>query len=211
MYDPVSGTICLDDQDIKAVTMESLRKKIGVVPQDTALFNDTIEYNIRYGRPTATEEEVKEAARMAHIHSAIEHLPDRYATRVGERGLMLSGGEKQRVALSRAILKNPPIMFFDEATSALDTHTEQALLVSIRDILRKERRTSVFIAHRLRTIRDADHIIVLKDGRVEEEGSHEVLMARSDGGVYRRMWHAQEEGALDGLLKDKDVEELTKE
>lgn len=154
-YDPQSGSVYIDNQNIRDVKLDSLRSQIGVVPQETALFNTTIKSNIHYGRVTATDEEVIQAAKRAQIHDAIMKLPDQYETKVGERGLMLSGGEKQRVALSRAILKNSPIMFFDEATSALDTHTEQGLLSNIRSVLHEKGGTSIFIAHRLRTIADA--------------------------------------------------------
>lgn len=154
-YDPAKGDVYIDNQNIRDVTLKSLRSQIAVVPQETALFNSTIKQNIQYGRVSATEEQVVEAAKMAHIHDAIMALPDKYETKVGERGLMLSGGEKQRVALSRAILKNSPIMFFDEATSALDSQTEQGLLQNIRAVLRERQGTSLFIAHRLRTISDA--------------------------------------------------------
>lgn len=154
-YDPARGNVYIDKQNIRDVTLKSLRSQIAVVPQETALFNSTIKHNIQYGRVSATEKEVVAAAKMARIHDAIMALPDQYETKVGERGLMLSGGEKQRVALSRAILKNSPIMFFDEATSALDSQTEQGLLQNIRQVLRERRGTSLFIAHRLRTISDA--------------------------------------------------------
>lgn len=154
-YDPQSGNVFIDNQNLRDVQLDSLRAQIAVVPQETALFNTTIKRNIQYGRVTATDEEVILAAKRAQIHDAIMKLPDQYETKVGERGLMLSGGEKQRVALSRAILKNSPIMFFDEATSALDTHTEQGLLSNIRSVLHEKGGTSMFVAHRLRTIADA--------------------------------------------------------
>ncbi|KAF9919547.1 Iron-sulfur clusters transporter atm1, mitochondrial [Linnemannia zychae] len=193
-YDPQSGNVYIDNQNIRNVTLESLRSQIGVVPQETALFNTTIKSNIQYGRVSATDEEVIQAAKKAQIHDAIMKLPDQYETRVGERGLMLSGGEKQRVALSRAILKNSPIMFFDEATSALDTHTEQGLLANIRSVLREKGGTSMFIAHRLRTIADADEIIVLKDGQIAERGRHDQLLKQN--GIYRHMWDTQEGEAV---------------
>lgn len=163
-YEPQSGEIYIDDQNIKDIKLDSLRRAIGVVPQDTSLFNNTIFYNVHYGRIDATEQEVYEAARRAQIHDVIMSLPEKYETKVGERGLMLSGGEKQRVSLARTILKNPRILFLDEATSALDTHTEQSLLASFRSILRETGMTSFHIAHRLRTIADAgktpDEILV---------------------------------------------------
>ncbi|KAK4164632.1 P-loop containing nucleoside triphosphate hydrolase protein [Cladorrhinum sp. PSN259] len=190
-YDAQSGRILIDDQDIRDVTLESLRKSIGVVPQDTPLFNDTVELNIRYGNLDAPAEKVYAAARQAQIHDKVESWPHGYQTKVGERGLMISGGEKQRLAVSRLILKDPPLLFFDEATSALDTHTEQALMANINDILRgKDKRTSVFVAHRLRTIYDADLIIVLKEGSVVEQGTHRELLER--GGLYSQLWTAQE-------------------
>ncbi|KEZ43114.1 Iron-sulfur clusters transporter ATM1, mitochondrial [Scedosporium apiospermum] len=189
-YDVPSGRILIDDQDIRDVTMESLRKSIGVVPQDTPLFNDTIEHNIRYGSINATHEQIVSVAQRAHIHEIIQKFPDGYNTKVGERGMMISGGEKQRLAVSRLILKDPPLLFFDEATSALDTHTEQALMANINSILREKGRTSVFVAHRLRTIFDADLIIVLREGSVAEMGTHQQLI--DSGGLYSELWSAQE-------------------
>ncbi|KAF9093413.1 Iron-sulfur clusters transporter atm1, mitochondrial [Mortierella sp. AD031] len=193
-YDPQSGGVYIDNQNIRDVRLDSLRSQIGVVPQETALFNTTIKSNIHYGRVTASDEEVIQAAKKAQIHDAIMKLPDQYETKVGERGLMLSGGEKQRVALSRAILKNSPIMFFDEATSALDTHTEQGLLSNIRSVLQEKGGTSIFIAHRLRTIADADEIIVLKEGQIAERGRHDQLLKKD--GIYRHMWDTQEGEAI---------------
>ncbi|KAJ1970970.1 Iron-sulfur clusters transporter atm1, mitochondrial [Dimargaris xerosporica] len=194
-FDPKSGNIYVDGQNIKNVKLDSLRKHIGVVPQDTALFNNTIYHNIAYGNSAATSAEVKRAAQQAQIHDSIQRLPDGYESRVGERGLMLSGGEKQRVALARAILKNAPIVFFDEATSALDTRTEQAILNRVRELLRDKQQTSIFIAHRLRTIYDSDLILVLKDGQLCEQGTHEQLLCQTEGhGVYRQMWEMQEVG-----------------
>jgi len=160
------------------------------VPQDTPLFNDTIEHNIRYGDINASHDEVVAAAKRAKVHEIVERLPEGYQTQVGERGMMISGGEKQRLAVSRLILKNPPLLFFDEATSALDTHTEQLLLGNINSILKEYTRTSVFVAHRLRTIYDSDLIIVLKDGSVAEQGTHEKLVDRA--GIYSELWSAQE-------------------
>ncbi|KAF2743861.1 iron-sulfur clusters transporter atm1, mitochondrial precursor [Sporormia fimetaria CBS 119925] len=185
-YDVQEGRILIDGQDVRDVTKDSLRKSIGVVPQDTPLFNNTIEHNIHYGNLEATKEQVIEAAKRAHIHKTIQQFPDGYQTMVGERGMMISGGEKQRLAVSRLILKDPPLLFFDEATSALDTHTEQALLSHINSILKEKKRTSVFVAHRLRTIYDCDLIIVLKDGQVAESGTHEQLIDRA--GLYSELW-----------------------
>ncbi|KAI9275658.1 P-loop containing nucleoside triphosphate hydrolase protein [Phascolomyces articulosus] len=190
-YEPQSGNIYVDGQNIKDIRMDSLRKAIGVVPQDTSLFNNTILYNVQYGRIDATQQEVHDAAKRAEIHDVIMSLPDKYETKVGERGLMLSGGEKQRVSLARTLLKNPKILFLDEATSALDTHTEQSLLANFRSILRETGMTSFHIAHRLRTIRDADTIFVLKDGKIVESGSHERLLG-TDHSVYKEMWDRQE-------------------
>lgn len=189
-YDVTSGTITIDGQDVRNVQLDSLRRQISVVPQDQPMFNSTIMHNLRYGRTDASDEEVIEAAKSAQIHDTISRFPLGYETKVGERGMMISGGEKQRLALSRAILKNAPIMFFDEATSALDTTTEQALLQNINHVIQEQKRTSVFIAHRLKTVQDADLIIVLKDGKVEEVGAHESLLAQ--GGVYKDMWDIQE-------------------
>ncbi|KAG5924134.1 Iron-sulfur clusters transporter atm1, mitochondrial [Claviceps capensis] len=189
-YDVQEGRILIDDQDIRDVTVDSLRRSIGVVPQDTPLFNDTIEHNIRYGLIDASHEDVVAAAKRARIHEIIERFPDGYDTKVGERGMMISGGEKQRLAVSRLLLKDPPLLFFDEATSALDTHTEQALMININGILREKGRTSVFVAHRLRTIFDSDIIIVLKEGKVAEMGTHRDLIDRA--GVYSELWSAQE-------------------
>lgn len=189
-YDVQSGKVMIDGQDIRKVSLDSLREAIGVVPQDTPLFNNTIEHNIRYGKMSASSEDVKKAAQRAKIHDLIERLPQGYGTMVGERGMMISGGEKQRLAVSRLILKDPPLLFFDEATSALDTYTEQTLLQNINSILKEKARTSVFVAHRLRTIYDSDIIFVLKDGEVAESGTHAELLAKS--GVYANLWSAQE-------------------
>ena len=200
-YDTESGRILIDGTDIKDVTLQSLRESIGVVPQDTPLFNNTIEHNIRYGNLRASLEDVRVAARRARIHETIESLPEGYNTTVGERGMMISGGEKQRLAISRLILKDPPLLFFDEATSALDTYTEQSILQNINSILKEKARTSCFVAHRLRTILDSDRIIVLQDGHVAESGTHVDLV--NSGGVYSQLWHAQEE-TLVGDKADED-------
>jgi len=188
-YDVTMGRILIDGQDIREVTQDSLRAAIGVVPQDTVLFNDTIRYNIAYGRPGATQEQIEQAARQAQVHDFVLRLPDGYDTRVGERGLKLSGGEKQRVAIARTILKNPRILILDEATSALDTRTEQDIQIALRAVARH--RTTLTIAHRLSTVVDADEIIVLDQGRVVERGSHAELLAVD--GVYARMWALQAE------------------
>ena len=187
-YDTVGGKIFIDDQDLSTVTQESVRKQIGVVPQDCVLFNDTVEYNIRYGRPTATQDQVYEAAKLAKIHDFIMSLPDGYQTKVGERGLRLSGGEKQRVGIARAILKSPAIMIYDEATSALDTKVEREIQASLRQI--SQGRTTLTIAHRLSTIQHAEQIIVLVGGRIAESGSHVDLIAQK--GEYFSMWNAQQ-------------------
>ncbi|RFU28405.1 hypothetical protein B7463_g7954, partial [Scytalidium lignicola] len=188
-YDVQEGRILIDDQDIREVTLESLRKAIGVVPQDTPLFNNTIMHNIQYGDMSASPEQVLAAAKRARIHNTIETMPDGYNTMVGERGMMISGGEKQRLAVSRLILKDPPLLFFDEATSALDTHTEQALMQEIDSILKDKARTSVFVAHRLRTIYDSDKIIVLREGQVAESGTHRDLI--DSGGLYSELWSSE--------------------
>ncbi|CAK7211425.1 Iron-sulfur clusters transporter atm1, mitochondrial [Sporothrix curviconia] len=202
-YDVDKGRILIDDQDIKGVQLDSLRRQIGVVPQDTPLFNDTVEHNIRYGNLAATSDQVVAAARRAQIHDIIAGWKDGYQTKVGERGLMISGGEKQRLAVTRLLLKDPPLLFFDEATSALDTNTEQALMQNINSILKEKARTSVFVAHRLRTIYDADLIIVLNAGRVAETGTHRELVDRN--GVYAQLWSAQET-RID-VDEDEDIEE----
>lgn len=188
-YDVTGGRILIDGQDIRDVTQKSLRAAIGIVPQDTVLFNDTIYYNIAYGRPDATRDEVIQAARYAHIHSFIESLPDGYGTIVGERGLKLSGGEKQRVAIARAILKNPRILIFDEATSALDSRSEKAIQAELEHIAKD--RTTLVIAHRLSTIVNADQILVMDHGRLIERGSHHELLTK--GGTYAHMWALQQE------------------
>jgi len=188
-YDATGGRILIDGEDIRSVTQDSVRAAIGVVPQDTVLFNDTIAYNIAYGRPGATEAEIEQAARLAQVHDFVLKLPDGYKTRVGERGLKLSGGEKQRVAIARTILKNPRILILDEATSALDTRTEQEIQTALRDISRN--RTTLVIAHRLSTVVEADEIIVLQDGQIAERGSHGALIAAD--GLYADMWRRQSE------------------
>jgi ABC-type transport system involved in Fe-S cluster assembly fused permease/ATPase subunit len=186
-YDVTGGRILIDGQDIRDVTQDSLRAAIGVVPQDTVLFNDTIRYNIGYGRPDASQAEIEQAARSAQVHDFVMKLPEGYDTRVGERGLKLSGGEKQRVAIARTILKNPRILILDEATSALDSRTEQDIQAALRAV--SHRRTTLVIAHRLSTVVDADEIIVLQDGQVAERGSHTALLAK--GGLYAKMWTLQ--------------------
>jgi len=188
-YDVQSGAILIDGQDVRDVTQQSLRAAIGMVPQDTVLFNDTIAYNIRYGRIDASDEEVRRAAELAQIGSFIESLPEGYDTMVGERGLKLSGGEKQRVAIARTILKAPPILILDEATSALDSHTEQEIQSAL-DLVSRDR-TTIVIAHRLSTVISADEIIVLKEGRIEERGTHAALLRM--GGLYASMWDRQRE------------------
>ena len=188
-YDATHGRILIDGQDIRDVTQKSIRAAIGMVPQDTVLFNDTIYYNIAYGAPGATPTEIEGAAKMAHIHDFIMSLPDGYSSTVGERGLKLSGGEKQRVAIARTILKNPRIMLFDEATSALDTHTEQEILSSLKEV--SAERTTLTIAHRLSTVIEADEILVLDAGRIVERGHHAALL--DQGGIYAGMWARQQE------------------
>ena len=188
-YELTSGRVLIDGQDIRDVTQASLRAAIGMVPQDTVLFNDTILYNIRYGRPEATDAQVREAARLAQIHDFIMTLPQGYDSLVGERGLKLSGGEKQRVAIARTILKSPPILMLDEATSALDSHTEMDIQDALERVARE--RTSLVIAHRLSTVVHADNIIVLDHGAIVEQGTHVELLAR--GGLYASLWARQRE------------------
>ena len=187
-YDVDTGAIAIDQQDIRQVTQTSLRKAIGIVPQDTVLFNDTIEYNIAYGRPGASHDDIVAAARAAYIHDFIMSLPEGYQSMVGERGLKLSGGEKQRVAIARTLLKDPAILIFDEATSALDSHAEQAIQAQLKDIARN--RTTLVIAHRLSTIADAQQILVMSQGRIVERGTHGQLLAQQ--GLYTQMWERQQ-------------------
>jgi len=188
-YDVQTGAIRINHQDIRDVTQQSLRASMGIVPQDTVLFNDSIFYNIAYGRPKATPEEVHAAAQSAHIHAFIESLPEKYETIVGERGLKLSGGEKQRVAIARTILKNPAILIFDEATSALDSHAEKQIQLELNRIARN--RTTLTIAHRLSTIADADQILVMEKGRIIERGTHAELLAANL--TYAKMWALQQQ------------------
>jgi len=202
-YDVTGGVIAVDGVDLRQLTQDSLRAQIGVVPQDTVLFNDTLEYNIAYGKPGASRAEVERVARLAHLDGFIAQLPDGYATKVGERGLKLSGGEKQRVAIARALLKDPGIMIFDEATSSLDSHAEQAILGAIREVAAD--RTTLVIAHRLSTITDADRIVFLERGRIVESGTHDGLLAAN--GAYARSWRLQQREQPDaaGVLPDGGV------
>jgi ATP-binding cassette subfamily B protein len=202
-YDVDGGSVSIDGQDIRSVTQDSLRAALGIVPQDTVLFNDTIYYNIAYGRPSASPAEIEEAARLARIHDFVMALPEGYQTTVGERGLKLSGGEKQRVAIARTILKQPDILLFDEATSALDSQTEREIQASLKEV--SANRTTLVIAHRLSTIIDADEILVLEAGKVVERGRHGELLAAD--GVYAKMWKRQQEAAeaertLQGAIAD---------
>ena len=203
-YDVKKGRVLIDGQDVRDVTQTSLRANVGIVPQDTVLFNDSIRYNIRYGRVDATDDEIDNAARLAQIHDFIEALPEGYNSAVGERGLKLSGGERQRVAIARTILKNPAILLFDEATSALDSQTEKEIQAALRLVSRD--RTTLVIAHRLSTIVDADEIIVLEAGRIVERGRHDALLRAN--GTYAAMWQRQQEQAealqrLERLDKDE--------
>ncbi|AEP29506.1 ABCB family ABC transporter ATP-binding protein/permease [Brumicola nitratireducens] len=190
-YDPTEGCIKIDGQDIALHTQDSVRRHIGIVPQDTVLFNDTLYENIRYGRPDASELEIEEAIKLAHLDTFVTRLPDKGNTQVGERGLKLSGGEKQRVAIARTILKRPPIMVFDEATSSLDSQSEQAILSALREIAKGH--TSFMIAHRLSTIVDADMIIVMDQGQIAEQGSHNELLKLD--GLYTKLWQAQQKNS----------------
>jgi len=198
-YDIDNGSIRIDGQDIRSVTQHSLRRTIGIVPQDAVLFNNTIYHNIAYGCPDATEPEVKAAAQMAHLDEFIEQLPQGYQTLVGERGLKVSGGEKQRIAIARMLLKNPAIMVFDEATSSLDSTAEQAILKALREVATN--RTTLVIAHRLSTIVDADSIVVIRHGRIVEQGSHHYLLEHN--GVYAKMWELQQHRGPMGLAENK--------
>ncbi|MFP4494347.1 MAG: ABCB family ABC transporter ATP-binding protein/permease, partial [Halochromatium sp.] len=187
-YDPQQGRILIDGQDLRSVQQDSLRAVIGVVPQDTVLFNDSLRYNLAYGRPDASEDELRQAAELAHLTDFIARLPQGWDTVVGERGLKLSGGEKQRVAIARAILKRPRILIFDEATSSLDSRTEQAIQQTLAEVA--EDHTTLVIAHRLSTVVDADRILVMDQGRVIEQGAHRALLAQ--GGTYAAMWELQQ-------------------
>ena len=200
-YDVTGGRVLIDGQDLRDLSQDTIRAAIGVVPQDTVLFNDTIAYNIAYGRPSASWEEVEAAARMASLHDFIIALPQGYETQVGERGLKLSGGEKQRVAIARTLLKNPPLLILDEATSALDTHTERDIQAALAQVSRN--RTTLVIAHRLSTVVDAEEILVLQDGAVAERGTHATLLAQ--GGLYAQMWQRQQE-SLDRSHNDATLE-----
>uniref|UniRef100_UPI004048D69C ATP-binding cassette domain-containing protein n=1 Tax=Yoonia sp. TaxID=2212373 RepID=UPI004048D69C len=188
-YDVTGGALLIDDQDVRDVTQDSLHAQIGVVPQDTVLFNDTVHYNIAYGRPDAGEADIIAAAKAAKIHDFIISLPDGYQTTVGERGLKLSGGEKQRVGIARTLLKNPPILLLDEATSALDTETEMEIQAELKAM--GQGRTVIIIAHRLSTIADADLIVVLENGVIVEQGRHDALLAQD--GRYAHLWNRQSE------------------
>ncbi|KAI5950233.1 ATM1 [Candida jiufengensis] len=201
-YDVQQGRILIDGQDITKVSLESLRSKIGVVPQETPLFNDTIIENIRYGNLNSTNEQIEEVIKQVQLNQLIKELPEGEHTIVGERGLMISGGEKQRLAIARSLLKNAPITFFDEATSALDTHTEQSLLRTIKSTFKQSQNTNISIAHRLRTISDSDKIIVLNKGHVQEEGTHLKLLSNPDS-LYSQLWNIQEN-------LEEDEEELEK-
>ena len=201
-YEPASGQILIDGQYINTVTQHSLRQVIGIVPQDTVLFNDTIGYNIGYGRPGATQEEIREVARLADIDHFISKLPEGYDTVVGERGLKLSGGEKQRVAIARVLLKDPDILVFDEATSSLDSQSEKNILAALNAI--SSNKTTLVIAHRLSTVVDADQIIVLSDGRIAEAGNHEQLIEQD--GLYAEMWRIQQKKQQN--LAESVVEDL---
>ena len=186
-YDSSQGRILIDDQNINNCTQSSLRKNIAVVPQDTVLFNESIYFNIKYAKNSASKDDVVKAAKMANIHDFINSLPDKYNTIVGERGLKLSGGEKQRVAIARAVLKSPKIIIFDEATSSLDSNSENKILQSMKEVSKNI--TSLIIAHRLSTIKDADNIYVLNEGQIIESGNHDYLLSLK--GMYSQMWNLQ--------------------
>jgi ATP-binding cassette subfamily B protein len=205
-YDVQKGSITIDGQDVRSVTQKSLRTAIGMVPQDTVLFNDTIAYNIRYGRPDADDAAVMAAAEIAQIGHFIDMLPEGFETKVGERGLKLSGGEKQRVAIARTVLKAPPVLILDEATSALDTTTERDIQAAL-DIVSKNR-TTLVIAHRLSTVIGADEIIVLKSGEIAERGTHAGLLEQN--GLYASMWNRQREAtqAEEHLKQVRDSDDL---
>jgi ATP-binding cassette subfamily B protein len=192
-YDVSSGAICIDGQDIRSVTQQSLRHAIGVVPQDTVLFNESLLYNIAYGNPSASPTELEEAIQQANLQDFINALPDGLNTQVGERGLKVSGGEKQRIAIARVLLKKPKILIFDEATSSLDSHSENAIMEAINRV--SQNRTTLIVAHRLSTIRDVDHILVLEEGRVVEQGNHDTLL--SAPGRYAALWRAQQKKSVD--------------
>jgi ABC-type transport system involved in Fe-S cluster assembly fused permease/ATPase subunit len=191
-YDPSSGQVLVDGADLRTVQVETLRAAIGVIPQDAVLFNDSLFYNIAFGQPGATQEQVEHAAKLAQIHDFSAGLPDGYDTVVGERGLKLSGGEKQRVAIARAILKRPRIFLFDEATSALDSKTEQEIQKSLRDVSKET--TTLIIAHRLSTVVHADEILVLEDGKTVERGTHDALLR--DGKTYATLWAQQQKTSI---------------
>ncbi|QJR79789.1 ABC transporter ATP-binding protein/permease [Alteromonas pelagimontana] len=203
-YNPTAGRITIDGQNISDVSQASLRQTIGIVPQDTVLFNDTLQENIRYGRPEATDEEVDEVIRLAHLAHFINSLPEGPKTQVGERGLKLSGGEKQRVAIARALLKNPPILVFDEATSSLDSHSERAILQAIKTIAVNH--TSLVIAHRLSTVIDADKIIVMENGEVVEQGTHFQLLRNN--GRYAHLWHTQQQSKNINALENREERKI---
>ena len=200
-YDVQGGSILIDGQDLRFVKQSSLRQSIGVVPQDTVLFNDNILYNIRYGKASATDDEVFQASVYADMHERILSFPQKYGTRVGERGLKLSGGEKQRVALARTILKSPMVVLLDEATSALDTETERHIQTSLMKVC--EGRTTIIVAHRLSTIIHADKILVIQDGMIAEQGRHEELLAAN--GLYARMWTSQQQSLADEMSSSKTL------
>ncbi|KAG0669544.1 Iron-sulfur clusters transporter atm1, mitochondrial [Maudiozyma exigua] len=207
-YDPQEGHILINGVDVRDLDLDSLRRLIGVVPQDTPLFNDTIWENVKFGRIDATEEEINNVIEKAQLRGLIDKLPQGLETIVGERGLMISGGEKQRLAIARVLLKDADIMFFDEATSALDTHTEQALLKTIRSNFKDRLRTSIYIAHRLRTIADADKIIVLEDGTVKEEGTHTELLLREHS-LYKDLWNIQENlDMIEEVLEEEKAQKV---